>query len=237
MAAARGRRHPRPLRRDRGARGRVADRRGGRDRHADRLQRRRQVDDAALDLRPHPGERPAGSRSTARTSPRLPAHEIVGRGIALVPRGPPLLPAHDRAREPRPRRPSPPRDADIGEDLERVFELFPRLKERERQKAGTMSGGEQQMLAIGRALMARPQAADARRAFDGDRADPRAADLRDDRARSTAGRGDPAGRAERQLRARRLEARLRAGDGARGARERSSELRDDPEVQRAYLGT
>jgi branched-chain amino acid transport system ATP-binding protein len=50
------------------------------------------------------------------------------------------------------------RDRDgIGEDLERVFELFPRLKERERQKAGTMSGGEQQMLAIGRALMAKPK--------------------------------------------------------------------------------
>jgi branched-chain amino acid transport system ATP-binding protein len=45
----------------------------------------------------------------------------------------------------------------IGEDLDRVFELFPRLKEREVQKAGTMSGGEQQMLAIGRALMGRPK--------------------------------------------------------------------------------
>jgi branched-chain amino acid transport system ATP-binding protein len=49
------------------------------------------------------------------------------------------------------------RDKEIVQDLERVYELFPRLKERERQKAGTMSGGEQQMLAIGRALMARPQ--------------------------------------------------------------------------------
>ena len=45
----------------------------------------------------------------------------------------------------------------LAEDLDRVFELFPRLKEREKQKAGTMSGGEQQMLAIGRALMARPK--------------------------------------------------------------------------------
>jgi branched-chain amino acid transport system ATP-binding protein len=45
----------------------------------------------------------------------------------------------------------------ILEDLNRVFELFPRLKEREVQKAGTMSGGEQQMLAIGRALMGRPK--------------------------------------------------------------------------------
>jgi branched-chain amino acid transport system ATP-binding protein len=48
------------------------------------------------------------------------------------------------------------RDKDIGADMDRVFELFPRLLEREKQKAGTMSGGEQQMLAIGRALMARP---------------------------------------------------------------------------------
>jgi branched-chain amino acid transport system ATP-binding protein len=47
--------------------------------------------------------------------------------------------------------------AGIREDLERVFELFPRLQERESQKAGTMSGGEQQMLAIGRALMGRPR--------------------------------------------------------------------------------
>jgi branched-chain amino acid transport system ATP-binding protein len=47
--------------------------------------------------------------------------------------------------------------SEVGPDMERVFDLFPRLKERERQKAGTMSGGEQQMLAIGRALMARPK--------------------------------------------------------------------------------
>ncbi len=47
--------------------------------------------------------------------------------------------------------------AAIGEDMDRVFDLFPRLKEREKQKAGTMSGGEQQMLAIGRAMMAQPR--------------------------------------------------------------------------------
>ena len=47
--------------------------------------------------------------------------------------------------------------AGIREDLDRVFDLFPRLKEREVQKAGTMSGGEQQMLAIGRALMGQPR--------------------------------------------------------------------------------
>ena len=48
------------------------------------------------------------------------------------------------------------KDGNVGRDLDRVFTLFPRLKERDRQKAGTMSGGEQQMLAIGRALMADP---------------------------------------------------------------------------------
>src|ERR671934_2881156 len=49
------------------------------------------------------------------------------------------------------------RDARIDDDMQRVFDLFPRLKEREKQKAGTMSGGEQQMLAIGRALMSNPR--------------------------------------------------------------------------------
>jgi branched-chain amino acid transport system ATP-binding protein len=49
------------------------------------------------------------------------------------------------------------RDAHVDEDLDRVYDLFPRLLEREKQKAGTMSGGEQQMLAIGRALMGRPR--------------------------------------------------------------------------------
>jgi branched-chain amino acid transport system ATP-binding protein len=49
------------------------------------------------------------------------------------------------------------RDKRVSEDMDRIFTLFPRLKEREKQKAGTMSGGEQQMLAIGRALMAEPR--------------------------------------------------------------------------------
>ena len=47
--------------------------------------------------------------------------------------------------------------ANFPEDLDRVFDLFPRLAERKQQKAGTMSGGEQQMVAMGRALMARPK--------------------------------------------------------------------------------
>ncbi len=48
-------------------------------------------------------------------------------------------------------------ESGINDDMDRVYDLFPRLKERENQKGGTMSGGEQQMLAIGRALMANPK--------------------------------------------------------------------------------
>ncbi len=85
-----------------------------------------------------------------------PAHEIVQMGIVHTPEGRRiftdmtveenlLLGAYCR------------RDGQITEDLERVFRVFPRLKERLRQKGGTLSGGEQQMLAIGRSLMARPK--------------------------------------------------------------------------------
>jgi branched-chain amino acid transport system ATP-binding protein len=86
-----------------------------------------------------------------------PPHEIVKRGIAQSPEGRRLFPrmtvtenlemgAFQRNDKPG-----------IREDMERVFTLFPRLEERRSQKAGTMSGGEQQMCAIGRALMARPK--------------------------------------------------------------------------------
>ena len=125
----------------------------------------------------------------------------------------------------------------IVKDLERVFELFPRLEEREAQKAGTMSGGEQQMLAIGRAHDGPAEAAAARRAVDGHLADPHRAHLRDDRGDQPAGHDDPAGRAERELRARRLQARLRAGDRQGRDDRRSDALRTNPEVQKAYLGT
>jgi branched-chain amino acid transport system ATP-binding protein len=87
---------------------------------------------------------------------RLPAHEIVACGIALAPEGRHCFPRMT-VRENLDLGAYRRRDGNIDEDLDRVFDLFPRLQERERQKAGTMSGGEQQMLAIGRALMSRPK--------------------------------------------------------------------------------
>jgi branched-chain amino acid transport system ATP-binding protein len=84
------------------------------------------------------------------------AHDIVSYGIALSPEGRHCF-ARMTVRENLDLGAHHRRGPEISEDLERVFELFPRLQEREKQKAGTMSGGEQQMLAIGRALMARPR--------------------------------------------------------------------------------
>jgi ABC-type branched-chain amino acid transport systems, ATPase component len=85
-----------------------------------------------------------------------PPQEIVRQGISLSPEGRKIFPRMS-VRENLDLGSYLRRDADVKSDLERVFDLFPRLKEREKQKAGTMSGGEQQMLAMGRALMARPQ--------------------------------------------------------------------------------
>jgi branched-chain amino acid transport system ATP-binding protein len=86
-----------------------------------------------------------------------PAHEMIGKGIAQSPEGRRIffrmtvlenleMGAYHRND-----------GSGIREDMDRVFDLFPRLKERTKQEAGTMSGGEQQMLAIGRALMSRPR--------------------------------------------------------------------------------
>jgi branched-chain amino acid transport system ATP-binding protein len=96
-------------------------------------------------------------RFQGRDITNVPAHEIVKQGIAQSPEGRRLFP-----------RMSVMENLEMGafqredrstfkQDLERVFELFPRLYERRQQKAGTMSGGEQQMCAMGRALMARPK--------------------------------------------------------------------------------
>jgi branched-chain amino acid transport system ATP-binding protein len=86
----------------------------------------------------------------------LPPHEIVAQGVAQSPEGRKIfnrltvtenleMGAYLRS------------DAAIRQDMDHVFELFPRLRERRQQTAGTLSGGEQQMLAMGRALMARPR--------------------------------------------------------------------------------
>ena len=85
-----------------------------------------------------------------------PPQEIVQRGISQAPEGRRIF-QRMTVRENLELGAYLRRDDRIEKDLGRVFDLFPRLKERERQKAGTMSGGEQQMLAIGRALMAEPK--------------------------------------------------------------------------------
>jgi branched-chain amino acid transport system ATP-binding protein len=87
----------------------------------------------------------------------VPTQEIVERGISLSPEGRHVFPRMS-VRENLDLGAYLRKDAaEINSDRERVFSLFPRLKEREKQKGGTMSGGEQQMLAIGRALMANPK--------------------------------------------------------------------------------
>jgi branched-chain amino acid transport system ATP-binding protein len=85
------------------------------------------------------------------------AHEIVRRGIAQSPEGRRLFPRMTVVENLEMGAFQRKDRSGIREDMDRVFELFPRLHERRDQKAGTMSGGEQQMCAIGRALMARPK--------------------------------------------------------------------------------
>ena len=99
-----------------------------------------------------------GSRSSARMELcRLPPHRIVSLGISHVPEGRQIF-AHLTVRENlRLGAYQQPSRQQITEDLHRCFTLFPVLAERQSQRSGTLSGGEQQMLAIGRALMARPR--------------------------------------------------------------------------------
>src|SRR5262245_22112408 len=87
---------------------------------------------------------------------KIDPHEIVRRGVAHVPDGRKVFPRFTVLENLRIGGYSRPKNA-LGPELDFVFQMFPRLKERQKQYAGTLSGGEQQMLAIGRGLMAKPK--------------------------------------------------------------------------------
>jgi branched-chain amino acid transport system ATP-binding protein len=107
---------------------------------------------AICGLLPHAGMVELRGENVSRFSP----YQLVARGLALVPEGRGVfgrLTVHENLQIGAYLR----RDfSTIRADLERIYDLFPRLKERRTQTGGTLSGGEQQMLAIGRALMSRP---------------------------------------------------------------------------------
>ena len=232
--AARARRPPHVLRQHRGAQGRRADRRGGEivtligSNGAGK----------STTLRSISGLTPArrGSiRFDGREITRTPPQDIVRLGISQSPEGRRCFPRMT-VRENLDMGAYLRRDNEIGADLERVFELFPRLKERERQTAGTMSGGEQQMLAIGRALMARPTLLLLDEPSMGIAPILVGAHLRHDHRDQPPGHDDPARRAERELRARRLERGYVLETGTVALSDASDALRTNPDVQKAYLG-
>ena len=86
----------------------------------------------------------------------MPSHKVVAKGLALVPEGRRIF-LQMTVQENLEMGAFTQKGSGIQQDLEMVYELFPRLKERYKQMAGTLSGGEQQMLAMGRALMSHPK--------------------------------------------------------------------------------
>ena len=138
------------------------------------------------------------------------AQDLVGRGISLVPEGRQvfgrmsveenlILGAYSR------------RGSALEDDFAHCFALFPRLEERRNQRAGTLSGGEQQMLAIARGLMSRPKAPAHGRAFPRPRSAAREPDLRGRRAPARRRHHDPHGGADGPPGAQGLGSRVRAG--------------------------
>ncbi len=90
------------------------------------------------------------------TISKIPSHKIVARGLALVPEGRRIF-TRMTVRENLEMGAFTRKGGDFSQDFETVYRYFPRLEERSGQIAGTLSGGEQQMLAMGRALMSRPK--------------------------------------------------------------------------------
>ncbi|MEX1073001.1 MAG: ABC transporter ATP-binding protein [Chloroflexota bacterium] len=103
-------------------------------------------------LKPRQGE----VRFDGRRIDELPAHEIVKLGVAQAPEGRHVFSRMSVVENLLMGAFSRPRGEKLDDDMTRVYDLFPRLHERRSQRAGTLSGGEQQMLAMGRALMAQP---------------------------------------------------------------------------------
>jgi branched-chain amino acid transport system ATP-binding protein len=104
----------------------------------------------------NPRARAGSIRLDGEEISRLPTHEIVRRGVAQVPEGRRIF-ARMSVYENLQMGATLVDPAHFKSDLDRVFAMFPRLAERREQRGGTLSGGEQQMLAIGRALMSRPR--------------------------------------------------------------------------------
>ncbi|HYX36454.1 MAG TPA: ABC transporter ATP-binding protein [Oligoflexus sp.] len=87
----------------------------------------------------------------------VPTHRVAKRGLSLVPEGRHIFPAMSVVENLKMGLTARPEATGVEEDLQTIFKVFPRLEERSTQRAGTLSGGEQQMLAIGRSLMAKPE--------------------------------------------------------------------------------